>query len=294
MNAYQILNQAKREGWAVGAFNAANFETLKAIVQAAQKLESPVIIESSSGETDYFGAREMRAVVDALQADFNIPIILNLDHATDPDSIDLAIAAGYDLIHFDGGKLPYQKNLEMTKKIVNQAHAVDLLVESEIDHIEGSSNIHQEKSVQVQKLGHYTNPQEAQEFVRATNIDTLAVFIGNVHGIYADAPKLDFDRLAEIRRSVDCFLSLHGGSGIRDQDIKKAVKLGISKVNVNSELRAAFLESLQKAVKKPKEIAAYKFMPPVIEAVQKVVEAKIKIFGSAGKAKKGWIKRQIV
>lgn len=291
--AYQWLARAKREGWAIGAFNAANIETLKAIVEAAKNLEAPVIIESSSGETDYFGARAMRSVVDIYAREAGVPVLLNLDHASDPEAIDEAIKIDFDLIHFDGSKLDYEENVSRTKDIVRDAHAHDLLVEGEIDRIVGSSDIHKTKSADVQKTGHYTTPGHAKDFVKLTGIDTLAVFIGNIHGLYADAPVLDIARLKKIRKEVNCFLSLHGGSGIADEDIKKAIAVGITKINVNSELRVAFLESLQKTVKKPEEIAVYKLMPPVIDAVRRVVEKKITLFGSAGKAKKKWKKRMI-
>lgn len=294
-NSYQWLARAKREGWAIGAFNAANIETLKAIIEAAKNLESPVIIESSSGETEYFGAKAMRSVVDIYAREAGVPVLLNLDHASDPEAVEQAIKIDFDLIHFDGSKLPYEENVARTKDVVRDAHAHDLLVEGEIDRIVGSSDIHRDKkTADVQKTGTYTTPGSARDFVKLTGIDTLAVFIGNVHGIYADSPVLDIARLKKIRKEVSCFLSLHGGSGIADEDIKSAIAAGITKINVNSELRLAFLQSLQKAVKKPEEIAVYKIMPPVINAVRHVVEQKIALFGSAGKAKKRWKKRMIV
>lgn len=292
-SAYQWLRKAKREGWAIGAFNAANIETVKAIIQAAQNLESPVIIESSAGETDYFGAKALRKIVDIYAREAGVPVMLNLDHASDPEAIDQAIKIDFDLIHFDGSKLEYAENVARAKEVVRDAHAHDLLVEGEIDHIVGSSDVHRGSAATVQQQGNYTSPAKARDFVKATGIDTLAVFIGNVHGLYSDTPKLDIARLRKIRQEVKCFLSLHGGSGIADEDIKKAIAAGVTKINVNSELRVAFLKALRKAVKEPEEIAAYKFMPPVIDAVRRVVEQKIQLFGSAGKAKKSWDKRLI-
>ena len=246
------------------------------------------------GEGEYFGVKALRNVIDDYQTQYNAHVLLNLDHAVDPTAAELGVESGYDLIHFDGGELEYAENVRLTRAIVQDAHQHHLLVEGEINHITGSSDDHRTTSpTAAQKEGTYTDPEQAREFVKATEIDTLAVFIGNVHGLYKTSPKLDIDRLKTIHETVDAFLSLHGGSGIATGEVKLALEHGIVKINVNSELRVAYLEALQRAVKKPKEIAAYKFMPPVIEAVQHVVETKIKLFGSAGKAKKSWVKRVI-
>lgn len=292
--AHRLFERAQAEGWAVGAFNAANLETIKAILGAAAKLEAPVIIESSPGETAYIGEEVLRSIVDAYEREMGVWVYLNLDHSVTVDEARAGIAAGYDLIHFDGGKLDYEENVKLTKQLVRSAHSEALLVEGEIDHITGSSDDHRSKSAATaQKLATYTDPDRARDFVKRTGIDTLAVFIGNVHGIYKGPPTLDLDRLQAIHESVDVFLSLHGGSGIASQDITTAISHGVTKINVNSELRIAFLESLQEAVKHPEEIAAYKLMTPVIEAVQTVVEKKIKMFGSGGRAKSGWVRKVI-
>ncbi len=291
--ARQLFERARAEQWAIGAFNAANLETIVAIFRAAKALESPVIIESSPGETAYVGPTTMRALIDNYQATYDVQALLNLDHATDIESCSTAIEAGYELIHFDGGKLEERENVMQTRRVVKGAHQHHRLVEGELDHIAGSSTVHKKKSATVQDERTYTDPERAARFVAATGIDTLAVFVGNIHGLYQDAPVLDFDRLDQIREAVPSFLSLHGGSGICDGDVQRAIKAGITKVNVNSELRLAYLESLREAVKDPKEIAPYKYMEPVIDAVQRVAAHKIKVFGSAGKAKRQWTKRSL-
>lgn len=293
-NIYQLMKQAQREGWAIGAFNAANIETLKAIFQAAQKLESPVIIETSAGETSYISARAMRHLVTDYADQHGVNAYLNLDHAEDLNSISQAINQGYELIHADGSRLNYRENVAFTKQVTQDAHRNGLIAEGELDHIVGSSDLHKSKIADIKEKTNFTDPDQAREFVKSTGIDTFAAFIGNVHGLYADPPELDFERLKRIHDSVDALLSLHGGSGIRDADVKKAISLGICKVNVNSELRLAFFEGTKKAVKQTTEIAPYKWLPIAIDEVQKVVEQKIKVFGSEGKAKKRWIKRVIV
>jgi fructose-bisphosphate aldolase, class II len=280
------FEKAKQEKFAVGAFNAANIETLKAIVGAAFELKSPVIIEASAGEVSYIGDKELRALVDVYKERFNIPIFLNLDHSHDVQASFEAIDAGYDLIHFDGGELEFTLNIEQTKQVVEKAHLSNLIVEGEIDHIQGSSADHRlTDASEMQKLGSYTKPEQALDFVNKTKVDILASFIGNVHGIYKESPILDLELLKQISNIIpDTYLSLHGGSGISAQYITGAISSGnIVKINVNSELRIAFKETLTKEVNNTDEISVYKFMGPVIDSVKQVVMDKMQLFGSVGK-----------
>jgi len=283
-NAHQVLAKAKHQGYAIGAFNAANLETLKAIVNAANQLRSPVIIESSPNETEYIGIDNMVDLVENYRERYKLPILLNLDHGQTEEQVIDAINAGYDLIHFDGSLLDYQENVEKTSQIAKQAHSRNLLVEAEINHITGSSNFHETKVEEAQQSGQYTDPDQAADFVNRTNVDTLTVFIGNVHGVFQNSPLLDIERLKGINRKVDCWLSLHGGSGIADEQIKAAIQSGIVKININTDLRLAFKQALLKSLQQSDEAAIYKLTPPAIEAMQKVVEAKIQLFGSVGKA----------
>jgi len=195
------------------------------------------------------------------------------------------IEAGFELVHFDGSGLPYEENVKIAKAIVEQAHQKEILVEGEIDKILGSSAPHPtEEAESIQASGNYTDPEKAADFVSQTGVDILAVFVGNLHGTYRQPPKLDLKRLKLIAQKLPCFLSLHGGSGLLEKDIKKAIQIGrIVKINVNTELRVAYRETLENVLKGSDEVAIYKIMPPVIAAVQKVVEEKIQLFGSAGK-----------
>ncbi|MCA9389980.1 class II fructose-bisphosphate aldolase [candidate division WWE3 bacterium] len=282
------LTFAQEERFAIGAFNVANLETLKAVVNAADKLSAPVIIEASPGESTFVGIRQLRYLINAYHEETGLPIFLNLDHSHDVEVTKESIAVGFDLIHFDGSEFDLEENKSALSELVPLAHAHDLVFEGEMDHIQGSSADHRQESLaEMVDTSKYTNPEKAAEFVEETGIDIFAAFFGNVHGVYDEAPKLDFDRLREIREHVSCFLSMHGGSGIADQDVRTAIQVGkISKVNVNSEMRIAFRETLEHELNNTDEIAMYKIMPPVIDAVQKVVEQKIMIFGSEGKAKK--------
>lgn len=281
------FDRAQKEHFAIGAFNAASIETLKAIVMAAQKMHSPVMVEASPGEVDYFGVKELVGVVRAMEQNYEVPVLLNLDHATEYDSCVAAIVAGFDYIHFDGGKLSFEENAGMAKTIVDDCHQRDILVEGEIDHIMGSSADHRgESGIKEQEPIRYTDPAKAKDFVHITGVDTFASFIGNVHGLYSAPKKIDLGLLAKIKGAVgETFLSLHGGSGIPDGDIQKAVPLGIVKVNVNSEIRVAFRDKLKEILDRPEEneVAIYKLMPEAISLMQSIVEKKIQLFGSAGK-----------
>lgn len=283
--ALKLLTQAKQEHFSIGAFNAANLETLKAIVGAATALKSPVIIEASPGEADYMGLNKLVALARTFEEDSGIPIILNLDHGKDYDSCKKAIDAGFDYVHIDGSKLPLEENLRETAKLVQYAHARGVIVEGEMDHIEGSSEDHTAESTQdYQNPKLYTDPTKAQAFVETTGIDVFASFIGNLHGVFKDAERLNLDLLKSLNQKLpNTFFSLHGGSGVNDMDLKEAVQYGIVKVNVNTELRIAFKLTLQEALNSTTEIALYKLMEKPILEVQKVVEQKIKLFGSMNK-----------
>jgi len=283
MTAQEILNKAKNEGYALGAFNAGNIEIVKAVVQTGQGKQAPLIIETSVGEADHFGMENFLDVVENFRRETRLPILTNFDHGPGLEECQKAIEAGYSLVHFDGSKLPYEENVKITKILVEQAHQKQILIEGEIDKILGESRFSEEQAESVQAMGNYTDPAKAADFVSQTGCDILAVFIGNLHGTYPTSPKLDLERLQMIRQQVPSFLSLHGGSGLLGEDIQAAIKLGVVKVNVNTELRLAFKETLENVLKGSEEVAIYKIMPPVIAAVQKVVEEKIELFGASGK-----------
>lgn len=284
------FDRAQKEHFAIGAFNAASLEPLKAIVAAAKNQKSPVMVEASPGEVDYFGSRELAGVVRALEQDFEVPIILNLDHAPDFASCKNAVDVGFDYVHLDGSKLQIEDNIKQTKELVDYAHTKEVLVEGEIDNINvmgASSADHRHESPDaVRNARYYTDPVKAFDFVQKTGVDTFASFVGNVHGLYSGPKNIDLELLRTIKAKLgDKFLSLHGGSGIPDQDILAAVGIGIQKINVNSELRVAFRDHLKATLDGPEgdEVAIYKLMPAAINAMQSVVEAKIKLFGSADK-----------
>lgn len=286
MNIIDLFSKAQEESFAVGAFNASDLVMVKAVVQAAQALSSPVIIESSPGETQFVGPKNLVDIVGNYRWATSLPIFLNLDHSVSLSSVEEGLKSGYDLVHFDGSGLSLEENIGKTLDVVAWAHAQGVPVEAEIDKITGESRPHKETAETFQAAGVYTDPQMAARFLKETQADVLAVFVGNVHGVYKNPIKLDLGRLGLIHEQLDCFLSLHGGSGIPEEEIKKAIKVGgIVKINVSTELRVAYRQALGKALEGSEDVAPYKLMAPVVEAVQKVVEEKIRIFGSEGKAR---------
>ena len=284
MNNLKVwLNKAKTGHFALGAFNADTFETMKAVAKAAAVKKSPVILEISAGEEKFLGMQNVLAVKNNLAKEYQIPIFLNLDHADDLDTILNAIELGFDLVHFDGGKLPLEENIRIAKEVVDSAHGKEVLVEGEIDHFPGSSELHnEEKASDFTKI--FTDPEKAAQFVKETGVDIFAAFIGNMHGVYNEEVRLDLDRLEKITAAVpETFLSLHGGSGTYQDDVKRAIAAGIGKVNINTELRLKYRETLENVLKgNPDEVKMDKIFTPVIEAVEGVVEDKIDLLGSTG------------
>lgn len=283
VNPLALYKKAKRGGYAIGAFNTSDLNITKAIIQAAEELKAPVIIETSEGEIDFLSPQISATEVVTLAKKAKVPVALHLDHGKSIETVKAALKVGYTSIHFDGSNLPLTENLELTQEVVKLTHKKKYPVEAEIGHITGGSELHQEKiKISPDTL---TDPNEAAEFARATKVDMMAVAIGNIHGIYANPPCLDFDLLSEIVGKVKTYFSLHGGSGIPQKQIKKAIRMGIVKVNVNTELRLAFHQGLMHEFDvNPDEVIPYKYLPAGTEAVSKVVKTKILMFGSAGKA----------
>lgn len=287
MTAKDWFKKAKKESFAIGAFNIDSFEIFRAVCLAAQNKKSPVMMEFSPGEVKYFGLRNVVDMVVNAREEYKIPVLLNLDHGK---PIELCMEAieqpGFDNIHFDGSSLDLNENMKETKKVVEAARKKGLLVEGEIDRFPGSSEVHEEEAGLALLKSSYTNPKLAARFVQATGVDILAPVFGNIHGTYPTQPDLDFGLLSNICDLLpDTFLSLHGGSGIPASQVKEAIKLGkIVKVNVNTELRVAYRDALEEELgENPKEYKIYNLSPDVIMAVASVVEQKIEVFGSTNK-----------
>lgn len=286
MTAHDWLEKAKKEGFAIPALNAGTFETFKGIVAAAAEAHSPVIIETSTGETKWMEAENVLCICRNFSDKYKIPIIVNLDHAYNEEDLKPGFEAGYDLIHFDGSKLPYDQNVTIANKIVPEAHKNGQLVEGEVDKIQGEgSEVHTGVVDQAAIEAGKSKPETAAKFVDETSVDIYASFFGNVHGIYPGyTPRLDLDLLKRIQQAIpNTFLSMHGSSGTPDEQVRGAVAAEIVKVNVNTEIRLAYRESLEKSLTEHKEIAMYKVFPGVVEAVKKEALKWIGLCGSGGK-----------
>lgn len=288
--ARELMHRSRQESFAVGAFNIDNQETLQAISQAAQKLQAPVMVEVSAGEVKTMGGcQNIRDMVSNYRNTYNTEMYINLDHAPTVELCQQAIDAGFEFIHIDISQANHSATLEeiiaKTKDVVAYARSTGALVEAEERYFFGDSNVHKETIDYEEVKKWNTKPNEARDFVAATGIDTMAVQIGNLHGLYPVPKILDLDLLREIRAAIGCQISLHGGSGTPLHYFEDAAKIGVSKININSDLRYAFRTTLEKVLREnPDEYAVYKLMPQVCAAVQAVVEEKIQAFGSVGKA----------
>ncbi len=274
----QILIKAYKQKYAVGAFNFSTIEIINAIFQASLKTKSDIILSTSQGELTHFGPENAVAVVKSLGNKTKNNITLHLDHGKDFETVKHCIKSGYPSVHIDASSKKFEQNTKLTKKVVNFAKN-KIWVEGELGSISGSSTLHQQKYSEVVKEELMTSPDLAKEFVEKTNINALAISIGNVHGVWKGVPKLDFNRLKQIHKKIKIPLVLHGGSGIADKDIIKAIKFGIAKINVNTEMRIAFAKALRETLNKDKkQKVPYKILNATVPAVQKVVENKIKLF----------------
>ncbi len=284
--ARELFKRTTIEKFAVGAFNIDNQETLLAVVKAAQAAQSPAMVEVSDTEVKALGLDNIRDMVDNYNAEYGTEIYVNLDHSPSVEAAKAGIDAGFEFIHIDVSKdSSYEQIVEQTREVVQYAKTTGALVESEMHYFAGSSNVHTETIDYDEIKKTLTKPDEAKKFVTETDIDTFAVSIGNLHGKYPVPKELDIDLLRLVRDSIDCHISLHGGSDTPEHYFREAIQIGVSKININSDMRYVFRKKLEKVLTdNPKEFAIVKLMPQVIEAVQKVVETKIETFGSKGKA----------
>ncbi len=289
--ARKAYNKAKREGYALGAFNIDNQETMVAVAEAAQTKNAPVMVEVSASEVKAMGVKNIRCMVDNYREEYGVEMYINLDHSPSVEEAKAGIDAGFEFIHIDISQANHDASDEeivaATKEVVEYAKKTGALVESEPHYFGGSSNVHEEDIDYEEIKKTFSTPKGTVEFVEATGIDTFAVAIGNLHGRYPVPKQLDIDLLKSINKEVgdDTFLSLHGGSGTPEHYYSEAVAHGISKVNINSDMRYAFRTTLEKVLQdNPNQYAVVKLMPEVIASVRIVVEQKIEMFGATGRA----------
>lgn len=288
--ARESMQRARKGHYALGAFNLDNQETLLAVARAAAICRAPVIVELSKTEVDLIGFDNVRAMVDNYKRQYKIEMYLNLDHSPSLEDCEKAIKAGFEMVHIDISQADHSATREQiitkTKKVVEAAKLTGAIVEAEERYFMGSSNLHT-KNIDYDEVKKYmSTPEGAADFVAQTGIDTFAAQVGNLHGSYPVPKVLDLELLEQIRQAIDCNISLHGGSDTPGHYFIEATKLGISKININTDMRVAYRKTLEKELKaNPTEYAVIKLMDSVIDAVQKVVETKIDHFNSKGQAR---------
>lgn len=275
----ELLAKAEAGGYAVGAFNANNMEIVQAIAMAAEKEQAPVIMQASQGAIKYAGLEYIIGLVKIAAESTRVPIALHLDHGTSFDQVVRCIRGGFSSVMFDGSQLSLEENIRITNKVLDMARPIGVSVEAELGKIGGT-----EDDISV-KESLYTEPHEAEVFVKETGVDALAIAIGTAHGQYKGEPKLDFERLEKIRKLVNIPIVLHGSSGVPDAAITKAISLGIRKVNIDTNIREAFVARVKQELdKNPSEIDPRKLLGPGRDAAVELIREKIRLFGSSGKA----------
>lgn len=282
----ELLKDAKKKNYTIGAFNIENLETTLGVVKAAVNKKSPVILQVSETSIQYAGLKAITSIVQTIASveAGKIPVALHLDHGKSFRSIAECVRAGFSSIMMDASDMPLTENIILTKQAVDFAHRKGVLVQGELGMVKGLEEVSEE---QRRKL--MTDPDDAEDFVAKTGIDTLAVAVGNVHGIIKmkkGNPGLDLDLLESIHKVIpDIPLVLHGASGLPKDQIKEGVKRGIEIINIDTELRLAFVNTLRDTmVRDPSEFDPRKLFKPSIESLMKVVEEKLELFGSINKA----------
>jgi|SRR3989338_7657324 len=283
-NLLDIIKEAESKKIAIGHFNISEIAALKAIVRAAKEVKAPVIVGVSEGERDFVGTRQAAALIQNLREEHNLELFLNADHTYSLDKIKEAVTAGFDAVIFDVAKLPLEENIKKTKEVVRYVKSVNpnILVEGEMGYIGSSSKILESApegaAIKPEDL---TKPEEAERFVKETGVDLLAPAVGNIHGMFRNAPNpsLNIKRIKEIREAAGVPLVLHGGSGISDDDFVSAIRAGISVIHINTEIRLAWRKGLESAFREsPNEVTPYKLLPASEDAVYKIVAQRLKLF----------------
>jgi fructose-bisphosphate aldolase class II len=288
--ARELMERSRRERFAVGAFNVDNQETLVAVARAAQAKSSPVLVEVSQGEVDAIGLANLRDLVDNYRAELGIEMYINLDHSPSVEAAKAGIDAGFEFVHIDLSQAKRDATddeiIAATREVVAYARSTTgALVESEPHYFGGSSNVHTEDIDYEEIRKTFSTPEGARAFVDATGIDTFAAAVGNLHGRYPVPKQLDLELLGRVRDAIGGYISLHGGSGTPGHFFTSAAEIGVSKINLNSDMRYAYRTTLERQLRdNPDEYAIVRLMGPVIRAVQDVVEEHIDLYGSAGKA----------
>jgi fructose-bisphosphate aldolase, class II len=283
MTIHELLFEAYKNKKAIGHFNIATLEMLHGIIEAAKVQNVGVLIGTSENEADFIGRKQTVALIQAVREETGLPIFLNADHHKSVEAAKRAIDAGYDSVHIDLSKEPYEKNLAGTKEVVQYARTSgrDISVEGELGYLPTDSSKTFDEAVEINP-DDFTKSEQAKEFIEQTGINRFAPAVGNFHGMSTKTEKhLDFARIAEIRATMpqELAMVLHGGSGTSVDQVSQAIKTGMNNVHISTELRVAYTSSLRKALADMSdETTPYKLLPPVIEAVKAIVIEKLTLF----------------
>lgn len=281
----EMLIDAQKNNYAIGAFNANNMEIVQAIIETAEEERSPVIVQASQGAIKYAGLDMIVSMVKSLAEKATIPVVLHLDHGTDYYQNILCLRAGFTSLMFDGSKLPFDENVAMARKVVEMAHVCDVPVEAEIGQI-GKMDASDEPGVARERIKEFmADPEEAARFVKMTEIDSLAAAVGTIHGCQEQIAQLDIPRIEKIRDLTGVPLVLHGASGASDEEIRKGIAAGISKINIDTRIRMAFTKAARDFLNQnPDEIDPRKMLGPAKEAAKEVIRGRIRVLGSNNQA----------
>lgn len=280
----ELLEDADRGAYALGMFDFYSIESLEAILDAAENLESPVIIGIVTPLLHRVTIEQIVALMCSMARESKVPVAVHLDHGKRWDVVERVMKAGATSVMYDGSTLPLEQNIEGTLRIVQAARAFGVTTEAELGYV-GTN--HEETTADDVTPALFTKPQEVRLFAERTGVDALAIAVGNAHGIYKRPPKLDFELIGKIREQTTAHLVLHGASGIPPLDIQKAIALGIRKVNYFTEIACASHALLRdKLGMSPTPVPFYSFIPDIRSAVQETVETCIRILGSDGKARR--------
>ncbi|MBQ7543936.1 MAG: class II fructose-bisphosphate aldolase [Synergistaceae bacterium] len=277
----ELLLDAQKNKYAVGAFNVENMEMVIAVLNAAEETLSPVIMQTTPGTLKYAGADFYFANIKAAAERAGVPVVCHLDHGNSFETAVLAFHTGYTSIMIDGSKLPFEENIALTRSVVDICHAANIPVEAELGRVGGKEDGLDNTAV----INPFTDPQEAAEFVERTKCDSLAVAIGTAHGIYKGTPQVNFEVLGKILEVVGVPLVLHGTSGVPDDQVRRCVSMGMAKVNYATDLRIAYTEGVKKYMaENPSGFDPKKYGAVGMEEVKKYVIGRMQVIGSCGKA----------
>lgn len=279
-NMTDMLRAARSEKYAVGAFNILDFNSMRAVIEAAEDLESPVIVQTSEKTVKLWGFRSIMNWIRDLADKTNIPVAIHLDHCKNIDFIKACIDSGWTSVMIDASSLPFEKNIELSRKVVEMAHPYGISVEAELGEIGG---VEDDIAVE-EKDAHMVNPQKAKVFLEEVNMDCFAPAIGTAHGIYKGEPRVDFDRLKEISHISQIPLALHGGTGLSEAVFKRSIALGCAKINISTQLKYAFIDGFVNYHKDyPDEYNPLNVINAQFSDLKEVILENIKLFGSAKK-----------